>query len=344
MKTISLVVATIALVLVAPIVAVAEPRVQLELATEPGFPITGAHQWIEVLKDLGFENLRIRRAQGGERAEVQTTGAGDSAVYRVTGILSSSNLLIVPTGRFRLSDRGEIAKWVESLKAGGVEELTAPRTAFGLTEREFLELHEKLAAPVEFSTKDQSAFESIKTLVRALPVRVDLDPGARAALEADWQVPEEMRGMSRGTALAAMLRPLGLAFIPERQAGGRVNLKIARGRDLEESWPVGWPSDRNPRETAPNLFKFLNVEIADTPVSETLAAIQGRLEMPFLYDHNALARERIDPAAVNASLPAGRTYYMLILKRILSQAKLFADLRVDDAGQPLLWITTVSQR
>jgi hypothetical protein len=185
------------------------------------------------------------------------------------------------------------------------------------------------------------AYESIKTIVRGLPVRVDLDAGSRAALEADWQVPEEMQGMSRGTAMAAMLRPLGLAFAPLRQLGGRVSLKIGGAGDLKESWPVGWPSDRNLAETAPNMLKFLNVEIADTPVTEIMNAIQGRLEMPFLYDHNALAREHIDPAAVNASVPEGNTYYKLIVRRVLFQAKLEGEVLLDDGGKPFLWITTI---
>lgn len=327
----------------APAVSQAAPRVELELATEGGFVGGSAHRWIEVLKDLGVSNLRIRQARAGERPEVQTEGAGDSAVYRVTGVLSSSNLLILPTGRFRESDRAAIAKWIERLKAGGVEELAAPRTAYGLTEKEFVQLHEQLARPVSFSTKDRSAYESIKAIVRGLGLPVDLDAAARAALEADWQVPEEMQSLSQGTVLAALLRPLGLAYAPQRQTGGRVSLKIAGAADLRQAWPVGWPPEANPRETLPDLFKFLNVEIADTSVADSVAAIQARLEVPFLYDHNALARERIDPAQVNASLPAGRTYYKRILDRVLFQARLTNEVRVDEAGQPFLWITTVKK-
>jgi hypothetical protein len=147
--------------------------------------------------------------------------------------------------------------------------------------------------------------------------------------------------MSQGTALAAMLRPLGLGFAPQREIGGKVSLKIAPQKDLTELWPVGWTDDEKAKDLAPDLFKFLNVEIADTPLTEAMAAIQGRLDFPFFYDHNNLARDRIEPSQVRVSLPAGRTYYNKILRQLLFQAKLKADLRADEAGKPFLWITTI---
>jgi hypothetical protein len=60
--------------------------------------------------------------------------------------------------------------------------------------------------------------------------------------------------------------------------------------------------------------------------------------MPFLYDHNALARDRIELAQVRGNVPAGRTYYKRIVDRLLFQAKLKTDVRVDEAGKPFLWI------
>jgi hypothetical protein len=72
-----------------------------------------------------------------------------------------------------------------------------------------------------------------------------------------------------------------------------------------------------------------------------MAAIEGRLNVPFLYDHNNMARDRIEPSQINVSLPAGRTFYNKILRQLLFQAKLKADLRADEAGKPFLWITTI---
>lgn len=319
----------------------AEPRVELELVTAPGFPVTGAHQWMAVLQDLGVGNLRIRQGKSGDRAEIKTTGAGDSAVHRVTGILTNRNQVVLPAGSFSLHEKARIAEWIAKVKAGGQEELTVPRIAFGLTQPEFVQLHDRLAVPLTISTKDQRAADSVKAIVRGLGLPATVDDSARPALDGDWVMPDEYQGMSQGTSLAALLRPLGLAFAPQREPGGRVSLRIAPQDALREFWPAGWPSEKNPRETVPDLFKFLNVEIADTPLPDALGAIQGRLNVPFLYDQNALAREQIDVATVRVSVPAGRTYYKRILDRMLFQAKLKSDVRVDESGKPFLWITSV---
>ena len=152
---------------------------------------------------------------------------------------------------------------------------------------------------------------------------------------------DELQGLSAGTALVAVLRPLGLVMAPQKQADGTIKLWITDVRRAAASWPVGWPSEKPPREIAPKLFDFLNVEIKDTPLAEALAAISARLDLPFLFDHNGLARHQIDPPQVKVSLPPGRTYYQGILDRLLNQAQLKGELRIDEAEKPFFWISTL---
>jgi hypothetical protein len=89
----------------------------------------------------------------------------------------------------------------------------------------------------------------------------------------------------------------------------------------------------------PSMLKFVSVGITDTPLDEAVSAIQQRLEAPVLWDRNALAREGIDPHETKVTVPAGRTYYKRILSKILSQAKLRSEVRVDEAGTAFVWIT-----
>jgi hypothetical protein len=154
-------------------------------------------------------------------------------------------------------------------------------------------------------------------------------------------VADALQGLSAGTVMAAVLRPLGLVLVPRKEAGGDIKLWITDVRTARASWPVGWPPETTPIETAPKLFNNLNVEIEDTPVSLALEAISGRIEMPVLYDHNSLARQRIDPSEAKVSLPAERTYYQRIINRMLNQVQLNGELRVDEAGTPFLWISTI---
>jgi hypothetical protein len=154
-------------------------------------------------------------------------------------------------------------------------------------------------------------------------------------------VADELQGLSAGTALAALLRPLGLVLLPQKQPDGQLKLWITDVRRAAVSWPVGWPSQKPPRETLPDLFTFLNVEIQDAPLSKSLEEISGRLKAPILFDHNGLARQKIDMSHVNVSLPPGRTYYQKIVERLLYQAKLKCELRVDEAKKPFLWVSPI---
>jgi hypothetical protein len=72
-----------------------------------------------------------------------------------------------------------------------------------------------------------------------------------------------------------------------------------------------------------------------------MSVIGQRLKAPLLMDHNAMARHGIDPEKVVVSFPASRTTYSLILQKVLFKAGLKEELRVDEAGNPFLWVTSV---
>jgi hypothetical protein len=91
----------------------------------------------------------------------------------------------------------------------------------------------------------------------------------------------------------------------------------------------------------PDLYKFLNVEVKDTPVGEAAEAVRSRLKVPMIVDHAALTKQKIDFETTKVSLPKTNTFYGKILERLLYAAKLKYELRTDEADQPFLWITTL---
>lgn len=321
----------------------AKPSVTLEVVTEQGVPPQSQQKWLATLKDCGFDSLRIRTGELGDKVDMEVRGEGDTATYRVVGLLSATGTLHLPAGgRFGPNDRAAISAWVDKLKAGGAEGLTDKPAAFGFNSKELVALHDKLAVPVGFSTKGQNAKAMIEKLVRQLPVPVTASAQARMAMQTDEVIGDELVTISSGTGLAAMVRPLGLVIVPRKGAAGP-ELALLDVRETMESWPVGWPSEKPDREVAPKLFEFLNAEFTDVALPEALGALEKRLEMPYLFDHNSLARQRIDPAAVKVSLPEGKTFYKKILDRVLGQAKLVMEVRVDEAGKPFLWISTLKK-
>jgi hypothetical protein len=325
--------------------AQAAPRVEFELITEQGTSPTVAHQWGAALRDLRLDNLRIRGARATDRIGIQQRGDGGSAYYKVIGLLTARNTLRVPGGEFRLSDKAGLSKWIAKLKEGGESGLYETEAAFGLTPSRLVKVHQALSVPVTFATKDQRSFDVLKRIAATLPMSFLADAQARRAMSTDDPVLDELQGLSAGTAIAAILRPLGLVMVPQKQTGGEIKLWITDVRRARESWPVGWPPETSPRETLPELFQFANnVNIEDTPLSIALEAIAQRVEAPLLYDHNSLVRQRIDPATVKIPLATGRMYYQGVIDRLLNPAGLTSELRVDEAGNPLLWISTLRRR
>ena len=331
-----------AVTVVGPAAAAGAPaNVDFELLTDRGFPIGGERQWIEVLKSLDVGAIRIRQAGLSDIPQITNRGSERSPRYLVVGLLTDRNTLVLPGGKFSLRDKRPIRDWIEKLQAGGEDELYAERGAFGLTAKELVEVHNQLAAPVAGETKDQPAGEVVQRIAASLPLEVEFDGAARRALALAGPLTDDLKGMSGGAALAIALRPAGLAMTVDKPLGGEPKLRIASAGEVKEAWPVGWPMEDSLRQVMPKMLTFLSIEINNIPLSDALAALSKRLEAPLLFDHNALAQHRINPAEIAVSLPQGRTYYKAAIDKLLFQARLKEDIRVDEAGKPFVWITTI---
>lgn len=321
----------------------AQPRVEMELATDPDFPIDGQRAWLELLGKMDVGNLRIRAARPSDKPEIVTRGSGASTVYAVRGVLTGNNQLVVPQGKFTLGDSAKIRKWIEKLKAGGEEQLSAKPSAFGMYPKELLAIHTALAAPMVQSTKEADATRMVQVIAKGIAADLDLriTPSVQQALEAEGAIKDELQGVSYGTALAAILRPAGLVFAPEKNAGGKVQLVVGTTREVTEAWPVGWPVKDRPVDALPAIMNYLNIELKGTSLSEALPALAGKLKVPLLIDYNGLARKKIDLEETKVDLPKARMFYGKILDRILFPAHLKYEIRIDEADKPFLWITTL---
>jgi hypothetical protein len=325
-------------VCVAPL-ASAAPRIVLELATEKGFPLTGQQEWSRSLGEMGFDNVRIRAATGNEKVEVVREGTDASPVYRVTGVLTRGNQLVLPGGRFSSRDRDQLNAWRDVLSRGGAGGLDPKvKAAFGLSGEQFVAVHDHLAAQVVVSTKGKTPKEVVRAIATKLPGGVTIDPDVMKAFDDPWTVPEELEGLSAGTMLAASIRPLGLVLVPHAVAEKDVRLVITDVRKTPESWPIGWPPEENERDIVPKLYEFFTFEAPGNPVDEALAALGPKVEVPLLFDHNGIAREKIDLHKSQVKFEESRSYYKKVIARVLFAAKMKCEVRIDEAGTPFLWI------
>lgn len=317
----------------------AEPRITLEFATEPGYPITGQQKLAKAAAELNVGSVRIRQGRPGEEAVVEETSP-DGSAFRVVALVTSDGQILVAGKRFSVDRLAQFRVWLSKLATDHPHRPKEEIAAFGLTPEQLVSTHEQLAGKLGTSTRGKTCKEIVGTILRDLPLAVAPDGDVRQALETGEVMPDELQGLSHGTAFAAALRPAGLVFAPYR-SGKEVKLRIAKSRALEEAWPIGWPSEKGLTETLPTMGKFLNVEINNVILAEAMASIEKRVGAPFLYDHNGLARQQIDPAKIKCSLAPGKTFYKKILDRILAEAHLRCEVRIDEADTPFVWISPV---
>lgn len=316
-------------------------EVELELVGDGPGAASAFQQWLQTLSRAGVKHkVRIRSAQAIDKVGIEDRGTKDSPLYVVTGIVKSADELLLPAGRFRRRDAARLAGWLDDLAKYGPEDRRPAKSAFGLSQEEFERIHKETARPIGFSTKGLARAEAVERIGHRLSPPPKIDPKLADALKND-QVGEELSGLSCGTALAYVLRPMGWCLVPRGLDGGTVWAVVEAQRGLEV-WPVGWDREKKlwPK-VLPELFELRNVNLDGVSAATALEAIGQRLKVPVLVDHNALARHGIDPAKQIVSHPRSRTNYSQVLRTILFQAGLKYELRVDEADKPFLWISTV---
>ncbi|MCC7087323.1 MAG: hypothetical protein IT427_20165 [Pirellulales bacterium] len=319
----------------------AKPIVEMEVLAEPGWSSSAAaQQWAKILAEIGVSNVRFRGPEPGERPTVKASGTGRHAEFRITAQLNSRGAMVTPGGQFAPSDRAKLSKWLSELTSAGPENLGQSKTVFGLYPKQYDQVRSALRPKVGATTKGANPPKVLEQIRRRLELPLAVDPAIDQALAADDPVRDELQDVSLGTALAAIARPVGAVLLP-KSAGGTLELHLTLAQPDGQSWPIGWPpDDKKERDLIPMLFDFLNVDISDVPATEAIAAIQGRLKVPFLYDHNNMLRHKID-LSKRVTIPPGKTYYKRAIDRVLFQTGLKCEVRVDEAGEPIVWITTL---
>lgn len=307
--------------------------IDVEVAMEPGVPITAPQEWARLLGKLDLTRVRLRGIQADDQPKVTAT----ESRIDVVAILSSRNELILPKRRFKASDVVALRKYFTELPARAAEG-DAPRGRFDLTEEQFRTLYDDLSQVVAFSTTGKSVTELLRRIENQFATPIERDAITDTVLN-DSTIRIELQGMSAGAALAIALRQEGYALKPTKPLAQPLRLMVIRYDRDTETWPVGWKSEASPRQLAPKLFEFLNIEISGYTLAQALDALKPRLGVPVLMDTWILEQEDIRPDQVQVKHPKGKTYLKKAVDRILTQARLGGELRVDELGQPFYWVT-----
>lgn len=317
----------------------ADATVELEIVVRRGAPIDAAQRWTRQLSGNAFRRVRVR--SGNETSpSLKTTHSQGIVIHSVVGIIDSRNRLYLPGANFQLGQKRQIDTWIKNLIAGEKSEKkrdqgSSANSAFGLSDKELVRLHDRLNIRLDV-VAEQRTQEVLKQFERKTELKVTAAAVARVRLT--FPVEREYAGLSAGTTLAAVLRPLSLCLVPEVK-NGQTSVRIDDLRSADESWPVGWPRQKKKRDLVPKLFEHLQVEIKSTPLPTVLNAIEKKLGVPMILDHHTLNLQSIDIDRIKVRFPSRRILYDKLLGVILNNNLLKFEVRVDEAGHPFLWIT-----
>ena len=320
--------------------------IELRIVVGPQSGVGAQQEWLRALEKVGAEILRIENSNSAQ-VSFEERGSGPTKTLSIVAIVKRGKLYL-PGGNFSKGQTQAIREHLDKLRADGGEVTSAEKVAFGLTTKQLVAVHEKLGIGVSDSTKDKTTVAAARSITKNSGYTINATPAAKKVIaNSEQTVGVELKGFSRGTALAYTLRKMGLVFIPKRETGKPVELIVDTTHPDRKNWPVGWPVSENIQKAAPKLFAKFQIEgqIHQTPLLGVLGAVESELGIPFFYDHAKISSKGIDLAAVKVSFAKNpNSAYNSLFLAALRECKpaLKPELRIDEAGKRFFWITPVN--
>jgi hypothetical protein len=300
-----------------------------------------AREWVEVLGKLDVV-VTVRTGRPDDKLGVtESKGGGALRTVRVVGALDSKGRFLLPDQTFTQDDSQRLSAWIKDLRVYGALGDPGGQPVWGLTKEQFGVIHTALKKPLASDTKDVPVAKAV-TMFQVPPEHpIVFTAAAARSLKGRGeraQVSQSLAGVSQGTALAVLLAEQGLGFYPRRLPDGKIELSACTLDESREIWPVGWPREREIPDTAPALLQFKTIDLDDEPLDEILEAISSQIRLPILIDRAGLAAKQVDLAEVKITYPLKKTTWITAIKEFTFKAKAKAEVLLDEAGQPFLYI------
>ncbi len=322
-----------------------ETEVVIELLTGAGAAAEHAQQWGQTLQKLNV-TFQTRQGVSTDKPGVKEQKLGRLRRVTVVALLDRNGKIVCADRSFTLSQGEKLAEWIRELTSYGAQGTPQGKPMFGLDETQFTSVMQGLSPIVEVNTLGLKFDVVLSKLPLPTKHPLRLTPEGRQAvkqLDPDKVLRQSVKGLSVGTGLAVVLSEFGLAFKPLRTPEGSIELSVFPRDDDSDLWPIGWPLDpsRPQGQIAPALFKMVPVELDDVPLTEVLEAASNASEIPILIDYFPIDQQEIDLSELKVTVPSRKTTWGLLLKQMTFTHKLGRRIVTDEAGRPLVLITTL---
>jgi len=298
--------------------------------------------WGRVFDSLG-QRIRIRTGAAEDEPQLTESKRGPLRTVTLVGKIDRRGTLTFPGKTFNPGDEKALKEWLDDLQSYGAQGSPAGQPRWGLNTEQFTELFKTLGETIEADVTGQPLVDAVRSFGFGIdiPIRIDDSVAPRWKSMQDGLVAlQDVRQLSRGSALAVLLNDHGLCFRPLRTPAGAVDLVILEKARTPDPWPLGWEPrpDVSRNEYAPALFAFNPIGFLPRPVSETLAEARMQTGCAFVVDTPGLAQKDVDLSTRRFGVPEKKTAWVLILQAALTGTGLQAHIRIDEAGRGFVLI------
>ncbi len=324
----------------------APPRRALEvevlIQSPPSYRIN-AQEWGRVFQQLGY-NVKFREPRGGESPRIEDQDQDDSLLTRVVAAMAADGSIRIGTQKFDTDTTQPLTAALEEIRKHGAKGPPDSSPTWGLTDDQFKDVVQQLAAPVENSVELQSSILATESI--GLPGNMKMKFTDAAREQALGKNPDaalqsiDLKGFTKGSAIAIVLSQYGLGFRPRYVAPGQFDIEIDRGNESSNMWPVGWKPEQSFSEILPAYFRAIPLDVEDVSIDALAGAISEKIAVPHFSSAYALNAQGLDINTLKYSRKNDRISPARLLTAIGDKMHLGFDVRVDEAGKLFLWVTT----
>ncbi|MCH7989877.1 MAG: hypothetical protein IID46_12110, partial [Planctomycetes bacterium] len=264
------------------------------------------NRWRTVFQNLGVP-VRVRQAVLKDKPETRERKRGPLRLVNVVGLLDRSGKLIFASHSFSLDEREKLKEWIDELKAYGAEGSPEGKPAWGLSKTVFIAINKTLSESVTQDTSGLPLETAIATLElsKQYPLRYSLAARNRLREKSSQKltVHQNVKTLSKGTALAILLREQGYGFRPLRTPSGSVELVVEPFSKTTDLWPVGWdlPETLPLFKAFPILFKIVPIEFKDVPLTDLLDSVSAKTGHQIILDRYNMTQKGIHADQLSVS-------------------------------------------
>ncbi len=322
---------------------VGKTLLQIELvASRDGGLGLSAQKWQQSFARLGV-SVRIRTGTSDEKLLIREVQRGPLRRVTVIGRLERNGTLTFKGRTFRRGEAKQLGEWIAELKTYGAQGAPTGKPLWGLNKLQFATVFKSLKGTVDVEIASLPLEKSLAALKlpTEYPLRVSVaaESHLRKSFPRRPAVRQPVKGMSKGTAFAAILIEYSLGFRPLRTSKGSIELVVEPLGEPKDRWPVGWPPQGALPKTAPKLYELIPISLEDQKFQDVVDVIAVKTGLPILIDRDRIRKRGINLDKLLVNYGPKRASWSLLLRGITVPHRLAREVKIDERGVPFVWIT-----